>query len=1060
MAMSARLRAGLTAAAALALATAGAGIGLGATAANASPGAPDATITIHAGGDRTSSTTANTNHTAGTVSPLDHVTFSVSGGNLPAAEECTTGEDGASAGECSVTVPGGSGSSGDYTVRRISVPSGWFADDHLGAGLVGPPNTVTSMAYNPFTVHVGVGAHVNAPFAATNNTGLTTRSGVFALSRDNPPLENGCGLRIALLFDLSSSITSPTNFLPEYKRAGVAFVNALRGTDSSVAVFTFGTTAPAPNTMGTNNATLPLTPIADSPTITTKINGLGVPSASYTNWDQGIWQIVQSNSALPASGRYQVAIVLTDGDPTKYGPGGQFGPASPVTVQFAMTENAIFSANALKAQHTEVLAVGFGPTPEHTGSLDDLEAIASPDDVFLTTFSELEAELKALALKNCAGMTLEKSASPPTYDHVDQVITYTYTVTNTKFFTLHDVHVTDDHIRGPISCTPDVLMTGQMATCTAEYTITQEDLDRGFVVNTATAHGVTENGDDVTSPPDQAKVIAQRHPAIKITKSAMPTRFDAPGQTITYTYRVTNTGNVTLHDVTVDDSNLGKIDCPKTTLAPGEMMTCTATHVTTQSNVNAGGIKNVATVTGHPPDGLHPVTDEADDAVIGVRHPAIEITKVARPRNYTAAGQAITYTYTVTNTGNVTLYHVHFTDSTIKGPFSCTPHMPATLEPGESMTCTATYITTQEDVDRGHFQNSATATGTPPYDLKHPSDTAVEEIFRLNRPAIAIAKTSLPHQYNAPGQLLHYTYTVRNTGNVTLHDVTVVDSRLGKIDCPKTTLARGEKMICTATLTVNQDDINEGSVTNIATATGLSPSGVPVRDEAHLTVFADFTAAIDITKSASPQQYDAPGQKITYTYTVRNLGNVPLADVTITDNKIPGPFECVPAMHSTLAPRTSMTCTATLTTTQQDVDNASIANTATVTGHPENGMAITGTAQETIFAVLAPDIEMTESASPLTYSGPDQKISYRFTVTNAGNVTLHGVTVADSELGTIACPKTTLAPSASMTCTATHVTTASDVTDQSIADTATATGRPPDGGQAKSLTTKETVKFV
>ncbi|MEZ5191695.1 MAG: hypothetical protein R2734_03700 [Nocardioides sp.] len=73
------------------------------------------------------------------------------------------------------------------------------------------------------------------------------------------------------------------------------------------------------------------------------------------------------------------------------------------------------------------------------------------------------------------------------------------------------------------------------------------------------------------------------------------------------------------------------------------------------------------------------------------------------------AGDTISYSLVVTNTGNVTLTGVTVTDPTV-GPVSCPV---TTLAPGVSVTCTATYTLTQADVDAGHVANTATATGTP-----------------------------------------------------------------------------------------------------------------------------------------------------------------------------------------------------------------------------------------------------------------------------------------------------------------------------------------------------------
>jgi hypothetical protein len=66
---------------------------------------------------------------------------------------------------------------------------------------------------------------------------------------------------------------------------------------------------------------------------------------------------------------------------------------------------------------------------------------------------------------------------------------------------------------------------------------------------------------------------------------------------------VTNSGNVALHRVTVTDSRGLPLRCPDTRLAVGQAMTCTARYVTTQADVNAIAILNVATVRGRTPTG-------------------------------------------------------------------------------------------------------------------------------------------------------------------------------------------------------------------------------------------------------------------------------------------------------------------------------------------------------------------------------------------------------------------------------------------------------------------------
>ena len=89
----------------------------------------------------------------------------------------------------------------------------------------------------------------------------------------------------------------------------------------------------------------------------------------------------------------------------------------------------------------------------------------------------------------------------------------------------------------------------------------------------------------------------------------------------------------------------------------------------------------------------------------------IGLNKTADVSSYSAAGTVITYDYLVTNTGNKTLGSVHVIDTTAGVSAVSCPD--STLAPTASETCTATYTTSQADVDAGSVTNIATAFGTP-----------------------------------------------------------------------------------------------------------------------------------------------------------------------------------------------------------------------------------------------------------------------------------------------------------------------------------------------------------
>jgi uncharacterized repeat protein (TIGR01451 family) len=638
-------------------------------------------------------------------------------------------------------------------------------------------------------------------------------------------------------------------------------------------------------------------------------------------------------------------------------------------------------------------------------------------------------------------ITMVKSSTPTSFDAAGAQITYSYDVTNTGNVTLDPVTVTDPMPGlSPISC-PDIsLAPTQFETCTATYTTTQADVDHGAVSNTGTATGTPPSGPDVTDS-SQVTVPAVQSPAITVVKSSTPTSFDAAGAQITYSYEVTNTGNVTLDGVGVSDPmpGLSAIDCPTSTLGPGEGEACTATYTATQADVDRGGLTNTGTAFGTSPGGSS-VTDGSSLTVPALQTPVISLVKSASVATVDAAGQEIDYSYDVSNSGNVTLDPVTVSDPM---PGLSAVSCPQTsLAPGASETCSATYITTQADIDRGTITNTGTATGTPPSGVMV-TDSSQVTVDAVDNPSIALDKTADVDDFAEPGTLITYSYDVENTGNVTLGSVVVSDPMVGlsPVVCPTTTLGPGATETCTATYTTTTADVDRGSITNTGTATGTSPSGKVVTDTSDVDIPAIDRPEITLVKSADTPHFTAPGTLITYTYEVLNSGNQTLDPVTVSD-PMPG-LSALSCPETSLAPGDMETCSATYTTTQADVDDGGVTNTATASGDPPQGAPpVTDTSTLTVPALQHPGIRLVKSADATDFSAPGVSIMYHFVVTNTGNVTLDPVRVVDT---LVVCPETSLAPGASESCNASYVTTGTDVASGAIHNTATATGQPPHG---------------
>ncbi len=290
-----------------------------------------------------------------------------------------------------------------------------------------------------------------------------------------------------------------------------------------------------------------------------------------------------------------------------------------------------------------------------------------------------------------------------------------------------------------------------------------------------------------------------------------------PGQTVTYTFVVTNTGDTYLKPITITDNIYGSICVIPGPLAPGASAQCTKAAV-----VNSD-VTNIGTATGTPSDssgnplGVPNVTDN-DNAVVDVVNPRIDLVKLAGnapdgQTEYILSGQTVNYTFVVTNTGDTYLKPITVTDN-IYGQI-CT--IPGPLAPGASAQCTKAAVVTSD------VTNIGTATGTPSDSSGNPlpdipnvtdSDNAVVDVVG---PKIDLVKTAgnaadggTLWMAGPPPVNVTFHYTVTNTGNTWLTSIVITDSIHGAVCTIPGPLAPGASASCHPTFPVNGDETNVG----------------------------------------------------------------------------------------------------------------------------------------------------------------------------------------------------------------------------------------------------------
>jgi uncharacterized repeat protein (TIGR01451 family) len=295
------------------------------------------------------------------------------------------------------------------------------------------------------------------------------------------------------------------------------------------------------------------------------------------------------------------------------------------------------------------------------------------------------------------------------------------------------------------------------------------------VTNTAQGHalfGTTV----VNSNEDSVTVTAVQNPALTLDKSADVASYDSPGDVINYSYDLTNSGNVTLPQPFTVTDNKTAPTCPATppTLAPGETITCTAIYVITQLDLNNGSVTNTAQ--GHALFGTTVVNSNEDSVTVtAVQNPALTLDKSANPLAYDSVGDVITYSYQLTNTGNVVL-SAPFTVDDDKAPVVTCPLTPIILAPGDSITCTANYTIMQADLYAGSVTNLASGhalSGTTIVNSNQDTETVTFSGPPPQDPVVVLTMTAPPTV--VAGRLLPYRLDYANVGPAPSQSAQIVD---------------------------------------------------------------------------------------------------------------------------------------------------------------------------------------------------------------------------------------------------------------------------------------------
>jgi uncharacterized repeat protein (TIGR01451 family) len=525
--------------------------------------------------------------------------------------------------------------------------------------------------------------------------------------------------------------------------------------------------------------------------------------------------------------------------------------------------------------------------------------------------------------------------------------------------------------------------------------------------------------------------------ALQLTVSSPVTSFNAAGQTISYQYILYNNANFDLNaPFTVADNIVTNENCiaSPSKLSAGSTYTCTGSYVTTQADVDAGFVTNLAIA-----KSLETTSNQTGITVPAIQNKSLTLSKTANPTVATTSGAVITYTYTLTNSGNVTLSApFSVTDNKIaSNQITCPAN--ATIAPNASIQCTATYTITSTDIANASVTNTATAKAFfNGFDVTSNVATA-----KVNTAPLDLTISASPTNVSTLNQKITYTYTLKNVGSTALNaPYAITDNRAVNISCSASTLSPGSTVTCTGEYYVTQADLdNPVPIVNNATATANGGAVISNSASASVTVSSTGSLLLTITPPANPGTI-VVGTVLNYTYVVKNNGNTTLTGpFVVTELNLPAATPTCPATAS-LLPNATMTCTLSYTVKQSDMDKGSIINLAIAKGKLGTTDVISPQATATVLTYIGARLTVLVASTPESFQNTATALSLKLILRNTGSVTLSNPIITTANI-TFSCTgvATSIGIGQETYCTASYTPVSADLAAGSKTITATGTAK-------------------
>ncbi|MBT3336610.1 MAG: pilus assembly protein [Anaerolineae bacterium] len=559
-------------------------------------------------------------------------------------------------------------------------------------------------------------------------------------------------------------------------------------------------------------------------------------------------------------------------------------------------------------------------------------------------------------------------------------------------------------------------------------------------------------------------------PTISLTAPADQT-YSTSGETISYTFTIDNTGTIdlTTSSVTVsitresDGVEIHTNTCNTGAITAGNNNTCVGSYTTTGTDDADLGTNLIISGSATGSDGTDTATASDNSLVTFTELPALTLNDITvTPTSKTSEG-FVTYTYDLTNSGNVPLSNFTITDT---GGLAITSIdcMPSGLAVGTSTgsSCTAQYwITDPTDLDAGSVTHNASIqaeySGTP-------TTPVSGNVTVYTQPLALVFTSAIPSPYAAEGDVT-FTFQLSNYSGTDM-DNPVIDFDLARLDGTSaspasTTLTCSTPLAititCSGTYAITQGDLDAGGIIlRNTTASATQGAETLVSNTlADFTIYADEEIEFYVSTAlkadgvpiSSGDTVSITTSTLEYTYSLDNQSNISIPAGTVYEIKENGVVVCTKALNAALAPATTTPtadqCVRSYPVVDpDDLDAGSIISP--VIGYIDSiswggstllPVTSNNTDTATVYTYhtdrLSLDISATVLGSPVNDGDTldvGDVIAFTYTLTNTGNTTLTPTYALSGGLGTVTCSSgANITPGNSTDCDSTYTILSGDV---------------------------------